>query len=73
MVNKADTILALLAKSQQDPAVYEEPTLFRPERMLSANFNNLPKNAWKPFGTGVRSVSTQTGGDPGIGVETSNM
>lgn len=28
---------------------------FRPERMLDGEFDRLPKNAWKPFGTGMRA------------------
>ncbi|KAK9415164.1 putative Bifunctional P-450/NADPH-P450 reductase [Seiridium unicorne] len=55
VVNKGDTCILLLSRSHLDPAVFEEPLKFLPERMLPANFNKLPKNAWKPFGSGVRA------------------
>ncbi|KAI5917076.1 bifunctional P-450:NADPH-P450 reductase [Camillea tinctor] len=53
-VSKDDTILSFLSKSHLDPNVYDDPLTFRPERMLDENFNKLPKNAWKPFGNGMR-------------------
>ncbi|KAI1486271.1 bifunctional P-450:NADPH-P450 reductase [Biscogniauxia mediterranea] len=53
-VTKDESILAFLAKSHLDPAVFDDPLEFRPERMLDENFNKLPKNAWKPFGNGLR-------------------
>lgn len=56
-VYKGEFINLLLTKSHLDPAVFEDPLAFKPERMLDENFNKLPKNAWKPFGNGVRAVS----------------
>ncbi|KAI0599856.1 bifunctional P-450:NADPH-P450 reductase [Biscogniauxia sp. FL1348] len=53
-VTKDESILAFLPKAHLDPAVYDDPLAFRPERMLDENFNKLPKNAWKPFGNGMR-------------------
>lgn len=54
-VYKGEPVVMLLKKSHTDPAVYgEDATQFKPERMLDANFEKLPKNAWKPFGNGVR-------------------
>jgi cytochrome P450/NADPH-cytochrome P450 reductase len=48
-------ILCLLAKIQQDPKVWgDDAAEFKPERMMDGKFENLPKNAWKPFGTGLR-------------------
>lgn len=57
LVNKDDQCVILLTKTHLDPSVYDDPTAFRPERMLTKNFNKLPKNAWRPFGSGVRAVS----------------
>ncbi|ETS73933.1 hypothetical protein PFICI_13799 [Pestalotiopsis fici W106-1] len=54
-IGKDDVCLVLLSKLHVDPNVYDDPKEFRPERMLSENFNKLPKNAWKPFGHGVRA------------------
>ena len=49
-------ILALLPQCQRDPEVYgADANDFRPERMLDENFKKLPKSAWMPFGTGIRS------------------
>lgn len=56
LVCKGDNVLSLLSRVHLDPEVYDEPLEFKPERMLDENFNKLPKNAWKPFGTGVRAV-----------------
>jgi cytochrome P450 / NADPH-cytochrome P450 reductase len=40
----------------RDPKVYgEDADEFKPERMLDEKFEKLPKNAWKPFGTGMRA------------------
>jgi cytochrome P450 / NADPH-cytochrome P450 reductase len=57
LVNKHDQCVILLTKTHLDPAVYDDPNAFRPERMLTNNLNKLPKNAWRPFGGGVRAVS----------------
>jgi cytochrome P450/NADPH-cytochrome P450 reductase len=39
----------------RDPAVWDEPEAFRPERFEPENLEKLPPNAWKPFGNGRRS------------------
>lgn len=40
----------------KDPKVYgNDADEFKPERMLDENFEKLPKNAYKPFGTGMRA------------------
>ena len=33
---------------------------FRPERMLNGGFEKLPRNAWKPFGNGMRACIGRT-------------
>ncbi|KAI1473366.1 bifunctional P-450:NADPH-P450 reductase [Daldinia eschscholtzii] len=54
-IHKGEFIQCLLTKAHLDPAVFEDPTAFKPERMLDENFSKLPKNAWKPFGNGARA------------------
>ncbi|KAI0025084.1 cytochrome P450 [Xylariomycetidae sp. FL0641] len=55
-VPKGETISMLLSKAHTDPAVWgEDANEYKPERMLDENFNKLPRNAWKPFGNGVRA------------------
>jgi cytochrome P450/NADPH-cytochrome P450 reductase len=54
-LHKDEPIVLMLGKMQRDPKVYgEDADEFRPERMLDENFDKLPKNAWKPFGNGMR-------------------
>lgn len=57
-VKKGQILLLLLSKLHQDSEVWEAPLEFRPERMMDEKFNKLPKNAWKPFGNGMRAVRT---------------
>lgn len=46
---------AILYNVHRDPAVYgDNAEDFVPERMLDANFNELPPCSWKPFGNGSR-------------------
>lgn len=48
LLEKKTSIVLLLSKAQQDPAVYgEDATEFKPERMLDENFEQLPQAAWK--------------------------
>lgn len=55
-IPRGKSIVCLIGKIMQDPKVYgEDAGEFRPERMLDENFEKLPKNAWKPFGTGMRA------------------
>ncbi|KAJ6087450.1 hypothetical protein N7467_006364 [Penicillium canescens] len=50
-----ETIALMLGKMQRDPKVYgPDADSFKPERMLDEHFDKLPKNAWKPFGNGMR-------------------
>ncbi|KAF4921845.1 Bifunctional cytochrome P450/NADPH--P450 reductase [Colletotrichum viniferum] len=57
-VKTGEMIVANLAKSHFDPAVYgDDADEFKPERMLDENFDRLMKefpNCWAPFGTGMR-------------------
>jgi cytochrome P450/NADPH-cytochrome P450 reductase len=55
VLQKDEPIVLLLGKMQRDPKVYgPDADEFRPERMLDEHFEKLPKNAWKPFGNGMR-------------------
>lgn len=55
-IPRGKSIVCLIGKIMQDPKVFgEDAEEFRPERMLDENFERLPKNAWKPFGTGMRA------------------
>ncbi|KAI2616227.1 cytochrome P450 [Hypoxylon sp. NC1633] len=55
LIHKDEAALLFLKKSHVDPAVFgDNAGEFEPERMLDEPFNKLPKNAWKPFGNGVR-------------------
>ncbi|KAE8153962.1 cytochrome P450 [Aspergillus avenaceus] len=54
-LRKGESIIIILGKLHRDPKVYgEDADDFKPERMLDDNFESLPKNAWKPFGNGMR-------------------
>ncbi|KAJ5252102.1 hypothetical protein N7489_002512 [Penicillium chrysogenum] len=55
VLNEDETIALVLTKMHRDPKVYgPDADEFKPERMLDENFEKLPKNAWKPFGNGMR-------------------
>lgn len=55
-IPRGQPVLCLLSKIQTDPKVYGgDAGEFRPERMLDEYFEELPQNAWKPFGTGMRA------------------
>lgn len=54
-VRKDEAILVLLPQLHRDPKVWDRPEEFLPERMLNSGFENLPPNAWKPFGNGQRA------------------
>ncbi|CAF3512298.1 unnamed protein product [Rotaria sp. Silwood1] len=49
-----DRISVLVRQLHRDPKVWDRPEDFLPERMLDGGFENLPPNAWKPFGNGQR-------------------
>lgn len=55
-IPRGQSIICNLMKIHTDPKIWGEDALeFKPERMLGGEFEKLPKNAWKPFGTGLRS------------------
>ncbi|ESQ85025.1 hypothetical protein AEAC466_04785 [Asticcacaulis sp. AC466] len=54
-LSKRDTVMILAPILHRDPAVWEAPDAFRPERFSPENAEKLPPNAWKPFGNGMRA------------------
>jgi cytochrome P450 len=48
------TMIIVLHGVNRDPAVFEEPEAFKPERMVGEAFEKLPKGAKKWFGNGKR-------------------
>ncbi|KAI3394039.1 hypothetical protein diail_3304 [Diaporthe ilicicola] len=55
-VPRGKSIVCLIGKIMQDPSVFgEDAAEFNPERMLDESFEKLPRNAWRPFGTGMRA------------------
>lgn len=55
-IPRGQSIICNLMKIHTDPKVWgDDAQEFKPERMLGGKFEKLPKNAWKPFGTGLRS------------------
>ena len=47
-------LIAILAAVNRDPAIFEDPEAFKPERMVGENFDRLPKGVKKGFGNGKR-------------------
>ncbi len=52
-VHPGDVILVLTPVLHRDPAVWRDPEAFDPDRWDHAD--EIPANAWKPFGTGQRA------------------
>ncbi|KAK3948971.1 cytochrome P450 [Pseudoneurospora amorphoporcata] len=47
-------LIIVLAGVNRDPAVFEDPLAFKPERMMGDEFDGLPKGVKKWFGNGKR-------------------
>ncbi|PHH90456.1 hypothetical protein CDD83_3588 [Cordyceps sp. RAO-2017] len=47
-------MIIVLAGVNRDPAIFDEPLAFRPERMMGADFDRLPAGAKKWYGNGKR-------------------
>ncbi|MCJ1450159.1 hypothetical protein MMC28_000488 [Mycoblastus sanguinarius] len=54
-VSAKQTLIIVLHGVNRDPAVFEEPEAFKPERMMGEAFESLPEGAKKWFGNGKRA------------------
>ncbi|GAA5134781.1 bifunctional cytochrome P450/NADPH--P450 reductase [Pseudonocardia adelaidensis] len=54
-VRRDDVLLVLTPVLHRDPAVWEDPERFDPDRFAFDRAQQLPPDAWKPFGNGRRS------------------
>ncbi|KAI9370614.1 cytochrome P450 [Aspergillus egyptiacus] len=53
-IPRSQPLIALLTAVNRDPAVFEEPGEFRPERMVGEKYDALPVGVKKGFGNGKR-------------------
>ncbi|KAJ5353227.1 Cytochrome P450 [Penicillium brevicompactum] len=53
-IPQTQTMIAILSAVNRDPAVFEDPNAFKPERMLGEAFDKLPAGVKKGFGNGKR-------------------
>lgn len=53
-IPETQAIIAILSAVNRDPAVFEDPEAFKPERMLGERFDRLPAGVKKGFGNGKR-------------------
>ncbi|MEZ4329887.1 MAG: cytochrome P450 [Polyangiales bacterium] len=54
-VRRGQAVALLLTAIQQDPAVWEDPLRFDPDRFLPERARKRPAHAYKPFGVGRRT------------------
>ena len=54
-ISPEDTVLVLTPSLHRDPAVWDDPERFDPDRFAFERARTIPANAWKPFGNGQRS------------------
>ncbi|KAI9151433.1 bifunctional p-450 nadph-p450 reductase [Paramyrothecium foliicola] len=55
-IKKGQMVSGIWRHFHRDPNVWgADADEFRPERMLDAEFEKMPPNAWKPFGDGLRA------------------
>lgn len=53
-IPKDQVMITILAAVNRDPAVFDDPEAFRPERMLRDAYDRLPSGVKKGFGNGKR-------------------
>ncbi|MDL9936480.1 cytochrome P450 [Gordonia sp. ABSL1-1] len=51
----SDWALIMLGQVHRDPAVWEDPETFDPDRFLPDEIKKRPAHSYKPFGTGMRA------------------
>ncbi|KAE8379736.1 cytochrome P450 [Aspergillus bertholletiae] len=56
-VPKNQPLIAILAAVNRDPAVFDDPEAFKPERMVGENYDRLPKGVKRGFGNGKRECT----------------
>ncbi|KAL4888632.1 putative cytochrome P450 [Aspergillus ambiguus] len=53
-ISRKQQLIVILSAVGRDPAVFEDPEAFKPERMLGEKFDRLPAGVKKRFGNGKR-------------------
>ncbi|KAL4915635.1 cytochrome P450 [Aspergillus aurantiobrunneus] len=53
-IARKQPVIALLTAVNRDPAVFDDPEAFKPERMVGAKYDALPAGVKKGFGNGKR-------------------
>ncbi|KAH8701611.1 putative cytochrome P450 [Talaromyces proteolyticus] len=53
-IPRNQVIISILHSVNRDPAVFDDPEVFRPERMLGEAYDKLPSGVKKGFGNGQR-------------------
>ncbi|WP_433519540.1 bifunctional cytochrome P450/NADPH--P450 reductase [Nonomuraea sp. CA-143628] len=54
-VRKGEDVLIMLPTLHRDPAVWDSPDLFDPDRFAPKRMAEIPEYAWMPFGHGARA------------------
>ncbi len=54
-VEAGEELFVLLPMLHRDPTVWNDPERFDPERFAPEHIDQIPANAWKPFGRGQRA------------------
>ena len=54
-VSKGEDVLIMLPTLHRDPAIWEAPELFDPDRFAPERMAEIPEYAWMPFGHGARA------------------
>lgn len=59
-ITPQDTLLVVLPAVHRDPSVWgDDVEAFKPERFMPGQRENIPPDAWKPFGNGQRACIGQ--------------
>ncbi|MEU2234077.1 bifunctional cytochrome P450/NADPH--P450 reductase [Streptomyces vietnamensis] len=54
-VNRGEDVLVMLSTLHRDPAVWDQPEAFDPDRFAPERMGEIPEYAWMPFGHGARA------------------